>query len=267
MVAYGLAMLKRIFNRRLDTDTEPVPRATPARTPEGTRIYAIGDIHGRPDLLDDLHDRIRTDADSAAGKRTVVVYLGDYVDRGYGSFDIIDTLARDPLPDFESVYLCGNHEAMFLHFLDGGDDGGIWLRNGGDATVTSYGADDSRGMAASTDDLRARLNALVPDHHRAFLRDLALHHVAGDYAFVHAGIRPGVPLTDQDPEDLMWIRDEFLDSRADHGFVVVHGHSPARKVAQRGNRIGIDTGACFTGVLTAVVLDGEDVRFLQTSAD
>lgn len=258
-------MLDRIFRRRRP-DPEPLPRTVPARTPDNTRIYAVGDIHGRPDLLDDLLDRIRSDAESTAGKRKVIVYLGDYVDRGYGSFDIVDTLARDPLPDFESVHLCGNHEAMFLHFLDGGDDGGIWLRNGGDATVTSYGADDSRGMAASTEDLRARLNALVPDHHRTFLLGLALRHVEGDYAFVHAGVRPGVALEDQDPEDLMWIRGEFLESEADHGFVVVHGHSPARQVAQPGNRIGIDTGACFTGVLTAAVLDGEDVRFLQTSA-
>jgi serine/threonine protein phosphatase 1 len=156
---------------------------------------------------------------------------------------------------------------MFLHFLDGGDDGGIWLRNGGDATVTSYGAGDSMGRDAPAADLRARLNALVPRHHRDFLRGLALRHVEGDYAFVHAGVRPGVALEDQDPEDLMWIRDTFLDSRDDHGFVVVHGHSPARKVAQRGNRIGIDTGACFTGVLTAAVLDDADVRFLQTGAD
>lgn len=260
-------MLKRIFSRRLETATEPVTRAVPARTPDDTRIYAVGDIHGRPDLLDRLHDKIQSDAESAAGKRKVVVYLGDYVDRGYGSFDIVDTLVRDPLPGFETVHLCGNHEAMFLHFLDGGDDGGIWLRNGGDATVTSYGAGDSMGREAPAAELRARLNALVPSHHVTFLRGLALRHVEGDYAFVHAGVRPGVALEDQDPEDLMWIRDTFLDSPVDHGFVVVHGHSPARKVAQRGNRIGIDTGACFTGVLTAAVLDGEDVRFLQTNAD
>jgi serine/threonine protein phosphatase 1 len=264
-------MLNRLLRRRrsvADREARAAPaRATPARTPDNTRIYAVGDIHGRPDLLDRLHDMIRADAESAAGKRKVIIYLGDYVDRGYGSFDIIDTLERDPLPGFDSVHLCGNHEAMFLHFLAGGDDGGVWLRNGGDATVTSYGAGDSRGREAPPDDLRARLNALVPSHHRAFLHGLATSHVEGDYAFVHAGVRPGVAFEDQDPQDLMWIRDTFLDSRADHGFVVVHGHSPARKVALRDNRIGIDTGACFTGVLTAAVLEDDDVRFLQTNTD
>jgi len=259
-------MLDRLFSRRRpgpDLDRRPAP----ARAPDHSRIYAVGDIHGRPDLLDRLHDRIRADAENAAGARKVIVYLGDYVDRGYGSFDIIETLSRRPLSGFEIVHLRGNHEAMFLDFLDGNDDGDLWLYNGGDATVTSYGAGDSRGVAAPAEELRARLNAAVPDHHLIFLRGLADRHVEGGYAFTHAGVRPGVALDDQDPHDLMWIRDAFLDSDADHGYVVVHGHSPARHIHVRPNRIGIDTGACFTGVLTAAVMEGDDLWFLQTDAD
>ncbi len=257
-------MLKRFFGR----STRPALTGTqdaPASTPERTRIYAVGDIHGRPDLLDRLHDKILADAETCDADRRVIVYLGDYVDRGPGSYDIVETLARRPLPGFQSVHLKGNHEAMFLDFLDGRDEGDLWLRNGGDATLTSYGAAGSNGLAAQPSEIRSQLRLQIPDHHLEFFHSLPHMHKEGGYLFAHAGIRPGLSLADQDPHDLIWIRGEFLDSDDDHGFVVVHGHSPARQVLVRQNRIGIDTGAFATGVLTAVVLEGSSLWFLQTS--
>ena len=196
-----------------------------------------------------------------------MVYLGDYIDRGPDSDLVLETLIEDPLEGFETVFLRGNHESMILDFLDGvGLGGEIWLANGGRTTLQSYGVDpfavyfDAASMAETAEDLADR----IPSAHLAFLRGLALSHREGDYLFVHAGVRPGLALAEQSPFDLLWIRSEFLASDADHGPVVVHGHSISPKPDVRPNRIGIDTGAYTTGRLTCLVLEDKRRRFLVT---
>ncbi len=248
-------------------------RRAPARAaptvPSGSRVYAIGDIHGRADLLALLHAAILEDVAQAetTPNKLVAVYVGDYVDRGLHSREVIDLLLREPLPGFESVHLMGNHEDMMLGFLADAGAGPQWLANGGDATLVSYGVRNVADGGADSDrmeGLRAGLAAALPARHLAFLRALRPSHAEGDYLFVHAGVRPGVPVARQRTSDLLWIRDEFLDSGDDHGAVVVHGHSIAYAPEAAANRIGIDTGAYVTGHLTALVLDGATQRFMST---
>ena len=249
-------MLSGLFKSR-----KPAPRA-----PAGSRIYAIGDIHGRSDLLADLRARILADAAGAGAARLVAVYIGDYVDRGMDSRGVIDMLLDAPLRGFESVHLIGNHEDMLLQFLDDSGAGPLWLGNGGGETLISYGvagAPMSRGEG-ELERMRLELRKVFPVRHAVFLKHLAHSHVEGDYLFVHAGVRPGLAADRQSPDDMMWIRGEFLDSRADHGKIVVHGHSISGEPEIRRNRIGIDTGAFATGRLTCLVLDGEEQRFLTT---
>ncbi len=229
-------------------------------------LYAIGDIHGRADLLREMHRRIAADAAAHPAADKMIVYLGDYVDRGPDSRGVIDILLDAPLDGFRTVFLKGNHEAFMLAFLDGDLDAGRgWLFNGGDAALGSY--DVPFRYSHGLEQTRADLAAALPASHRAFLDTLQLHHSAGDYLFVHAGIRPGVALADQDAHDLLWIREEFLDSTADHGRIVVHGHSIERAPVFRPNRIGIDTGAYATGRLTCLVLNGTERAIIQTDAE
>lgn len=253
--------------------TAPLGRAGQARTaakpyhgPPGTTVYAVGDIHGRADLLTKMHKRIRADASKRArGNRKVVVYLGDYVDRGAKSRQVIELLLKSPLEDFEAVHLKGNHEDYMLGFLEGGGDGMGWLFNGGEATLASYGvepAGETYLEAGARDDLRDTLQAALPEDHRAFLKNLRLRHREGGYLFVHAGIRPGIALADQSAEDLMWIREDFLGSAADHDCRVVHGHTITWSPEVLPNRIGIDTGAFMSDELTCLVIEGAQTRFL-----
>ena len=238
--------------------------------PSGSRVYAIGDIHGRSDLLRRLHAMILEDAapDSpdAADLRKVVVYVGDYVDRGPDSAGVIGMLIEEPLQGFESHPLKGNHEDMMIRFLESGEGGEMWMFNGGRDTLDSYGIGLS-DLSQFLDDREALAQAFgnaVPESHRAFLDGLRLYHREGDYLFVHAGMRPGVALEDQNEQDLIWIRDEFTDSDTDFGAIVVHGHSIRAEPETRPNRIGIDTGAWRSNRLTALVLEGNTRRFLQT---
>jgi len=240
--------------------------ARPYHAPPGTRLYAVGDIHGRADLLARIHKRIRADARKTPELRKVVVYLGDYVDRGAKSRQVIDMLLQKPLEGFESVHLKGNHEDYMLGFLEGNGDGLGWLFNGGETTIASYGvapASNNQLEASAIEALRTALDAAVPDTHRAFLSNLKLHHREGDYLFVHAGIRPEVALAEQSEDDLMWIRDEFLGSEADHDCRVVHGHTITWSPEVLPNRIGIDTGAFISGELTCLVVEGAETRFLS----
>ena len=241
-------------------------RRSAAAVPAGRCVYAIGDIHGRADLLARMHDMILADADAAPEADKVVVYLGDYVDRGLSSREVIDLLIDAPLPGFRSVHLCGNHEAMMLDFLQTGRNGPMWLYNGGDATLHSYGIAVPAGFlrGGNEGECAEALRAAVPPRHVAFLEGLETYHLEGDYCFVHAGLRPGVPLEEQEQGDLIWIRDEFLQSDADFGHVVVHGHTITGEIDQRDNRIGIDTGAYGSGRLTCLALQGTGRRFLQT---
>ena len=237
--------------------------------PRGHRVYAIGDIHGRADLLAQLHRQIRVDAANApSGIKKSIIYLGDYVDRGLDSMGVIDILLTSPMDDFETVYLKGNYEDALLRFLDNLSTGPNWFAIGGDATVLSYGIRIPTGLtgAQHLEYVWMELRARIPQNHLEFLSSLQLMYQTGDYVFVHAGIKPGVPLEQQDPEDLMWIRGEFHESRHDHGKVVVHGHMLMSQPDIQTHRIGIDTGAFATNILTSIVLEGVTQRFLSTAA-
>ena len=237
--------------------------------PQGQLIYAIGDIHGRSDLLALLLAKIVTDAGhSKDASRRTLVFLGDYVDRGHDSRGVVDMLLGGLPKGFETHFLKGNHEEIMLDFLRDPSALGHWLANGADATFRSYGMDVTeliRKGAAPEAWQRAFL-ASLPEAHRDFFQTLELAVAFGDYLFVHAGVRPGVPLEEQDPHDLVWIRGPFLKSDEDFGKIVVHGHTPAREPVIRANRIGIDTGAVFTDRLTALKLEGGSRTLLQADA-
>ncbi len=238
-----------------------------ASVPRGALVYAIGDIHGRVEPLAQLLESIRRDASRQKADRRVLVFLGDYVDRGPQSRQVIDLLRSDPAPGFEMVFLKGNHEAWLLDFLDDASVGERWLAAGGHATLLSYGvappARAPRG-AGGWEVLRKAFAAEFPEEHKAFLSSLAKAHVEGGYAFTHAGIRPGVPLAEQREEDLLWGSEDFVEDGRDHGRVIVHGHWYAAEPVVRPNRIGIDTGAFATGRLTSLALSGAERRFLST---
>jgi len=253
-------MLSRLFGNRSK------PSASLPEVPEGSRIYAIGDIHGRLDLLRRLHGLIRDDAAAHPAARKVAVYLGDYVDRGESSAEVIDLLIGDPLPGFESVHLLGNHEEMMLDFFEDIAIARSWMTNGGAETLASYRIAPPMIFAdeATVTQVQQDLAARLPPAHRTFLEGLALSHEEGGYFFAHAGIRPRVPLDKQEKKDLIWIRTPFLDSEEAHGKMVVHGHTITDHPEIRRNRIGIDTGAYATGRLTCLVLEGSDREFLQT---
>jgi serine/threonine protein phosphatase 1 len=242
----------------------PAPRPAPA----GTAIYAIGDIHGRLDLLLELRAKIAADAARRRASRRILVHLGDYVDRGPDAQRVLDLLISMPMPGFQSVHLRGNHEQLMLDFAADAGRGLRWFVNGGLATLASYGLpfsdDAARPDRAATARLHDGLLALLPRAHRDFLAGLPAWHRVGDYVFVHAGIRPGAPMEAQDIDDLLWIREPFLSANNDPGFVVVHGHTVAAAPQIRRNRIGIDTGAYATGVLTALAIEGDRLEVLQT---
>ena len=240
-----------------------LPPVRRARVPAGMRVYAIGDVHGRADLLGPLLGWIAEDhARRGAAEDLHIVLLGDLVDRGPATAPVIDLLSQ-PGPGTRHV-LRGNHEEMLLEILDGEAAGTAdWLRHGGAETLASYGVDPAPYWD-DPDALPAALRAEIPEHHIALLRATLDHVRFGDYLFVHAGIRPGVPLDAQDARDLRWIRKPFLSSRADHGVVIVHGHTVVPAVDYRHNRIAIDTGAYRTGRLTALGLEGE-ARWTLTS--
>ncbi|WP_305325769.1 metallophosphoesterase family protein [Parvibaculum sp.] len=240
--------------------------SVPAHAPEDTRLYAIGDIHGRDDLLAQLLDLIAADAKGCAAKRNILIFLGDYVDRGLQSCEVLDRLTGDLIPGFERVFLKGNHEQALLQFLGDAAFGRTWKYYGGLETLHSYGikeltlSDDPKDFERA----RERFNEVLPKSHRRFLEMLPLSVEFGDYFFTHAGVRPGIALHRQIEEDLLWIRDDFLESGSSFGKVVVHGHTPKEEVVFRSNRIGVDTGAYMTGVLTALVLEGSARRLVQT---
>ena len=228
----------------------------PATLPPGRRIYAVGDIHGCADRLAALHEAIAGDLARRPIPAPLVLHIGDYVDRGPDSAGVIAALLAGPAlpPWVEVVNLMGNHERTMLDALAGERAAGTdWLFAGGKPTLESYGLDPEGPREAW---------AAIPEAHRAFLRGLRLHHAEGGYLFVHAGIRPGVALEDQTPEDLLRIRQPFLYTEQDLGAVVVHGHTPVKAPVVRANRIAIDTGAVFGGPLTAAVLEGALVGFI-----
>lgn len=255
----------------MHSDSLPFP--CPPRVPDDTVIYAIGDVHGRLDLLERLIARIEADVVRVDARRRVVVFLGDYVDRGPDSRGVIDRLsagppASGPLAGAEWICLKGNHEEYLVRFLTEAAGSRAWLLNGGLPTVQSYvGASAGalpEGVVNDMAGLQMVLSRAVPPAHLRWMARLPVRHVEGDYLFVHAGIRPGTALDDQDPADLLWIRDDFLSASTPFEKVVVHGHSTTALPEIRSNRIGIDTGAYRSGRLTALVLEGADKRFLAT---
>ena len=231
-----------------------------ACVPEGIRLYAVGDIHGRADLLSALLQQIEADAADAGDRDLRLVFLGDYVDRWMHVPQVIDILLDGIPAGFSATCLRGNHEQMMIDFLD--DPGSLygWVSNGGDATLLGYGVD----WAYDAETVRTQLLRRMPERHLMFLSTLPLYLLVGDYLFVHAGIRPGVPLDRQSPDDMMWIRNVFLRSSAAFGKVVVHGHTIVDTAEIRHNRIGIDTGAVMTGRLTCLVLQNGERRLLTT---
>jgi serine/threonine protein phosphatase 1 len=232
-----------------------------ARTPAGLRVYAIGDVHGRVDLLDAVLSRI--DADLASHPaRSVQVFLGDYVDRGPSSRQVLDRLI-DRGRTHKTITLKGNHEAMVVQFLENPDVLDQWRRYGGLETLMSYGLEPSlRNDAIERARLAGALERALPAEHRAFLLGLVPYFICGDYFFVHAGIRPGTPLSRQQEPDLLWIRDDFLVHEEDYGKIVIHGHSPVLRPDIRPNRINIDTGAYATGRLSCLALEGDELLFI-----
>lgn len=230
---------------------------TPPRVPDGTRVYAIGDIHGRRDLLDRLLETIAKDCTDAPERR-VLVTLGDYIDRGPDSRGVVERLANlhteHPFDDFALCFLKGNHEQLMEQFIDGENDGRLWMNCGGGETLNSYGAKYTAQSIAKR----------LPKQHRQFFSNMVLMSREGDYAFAHAGVRPGVGLAKQTPEDMLWIRARFLNATTDFGAVIVHGHTPVDVPDVLDNRIGIDTRAWASGTLTALVLEGTEQRFLST---
>ena len=219
------------------------------------RLYAIGDIHGRLDLLDRMIEAIHRDASEHKGE-TLTVTLGDYVDRGPKSREVIDRLIANPFPGCY-VALKGNHEALMLAFLDDPQRGAHWQRLGGLDTLRSFGIREKDFERAA-----AKLRAALMPAQMDFLRSLKTSLAVGGYFFAHAGVRPGVALEAQSEQDLLWIRGEFLDSEADFGKIVVHGHTPVVEPQVRANRINVDTGAFTTGKLTCLVLEDSRHRFI-----
>lgn len=245
-------MLNKLFGTREGAD---------AAAPEGLRLYAVGDVHGRLDLLDRLLALIAAET-SAAAKR--LIFLGDYVDRGPDSRGVIERLVEIAARAPDSVFIRGNHEAILLSFLEDPDRFADWFEWGGVETLESYGVPAE--ATAAPKEAAAALAASMPATHLAFLRGLPLSATFGDYFFVHAGVRPGVALDAQAERDLLWIRGEFHNAPADKrpDKVIVHGHHPIRRPLDAGWRIAVDTGACFSDKLTAAVLEGSTRRFLST---
>jgi serine/threonine protein phosphatase 1 len=253
-----------MFLRLLKKFRKPSIQDNSHSIPEGQRVYCIGDIHGRADLLTHLHEIILKDAIRYQGNKTIV-YLGDYIDRGEQSRQVIEMLLSQPLPGFKAIYLKGNHEQAMLDFMEYPEAAAAWLTFGGREALNSYGIQVAYiPTLKEVPSLAERLRQELPDSHWNFLQNNLFSWQCGDYYFVHAGIRPGVALEKQVPEDQLWIRDEFLESKRDHGAIIVHGHSITPEPEFLKNRIGIDTSAYNTGILTCLVLQGYEKRLLQT---
>lgn len=257
-------MLSKLLRRK------PVNRAPEnPSVPKGTVLWAIGDVHGRLDLLKPLLDAIIADSDATTAERKVVLFLGDYVDRGPDSRGVLQLLADiRRRAGIEWRFLMGNHEQTMLDFLSDPTVGPQWCQYGGDATLASYGlrAPDLRHKPEAWLNVSSDLAHRLTDKERDFLEALEMSVVVGDYFFVHAGARPGVPLEQQADDDLLWIRRTFLDSDVAFERVVVHGHTPTAEVHADHRRLGVDTKAYASGRLTAVRLEDTRTSYLQTDA-
>ncbi len=293
----ALRSVKSLAAKTLQTTTKPhastqsdghpaAPNANPEATtasrnmknrvgslPENECVYAIGDIHGRFDLLEQLVESIEADARTLPqDTRITLVFLGDYIDRGMQSRDVVDFLIGDRLSDFDTIFLMGNHEEALLQFRQDSEFGAQWARYGGGETLYSYGLQPPKtqgpfGAGGNADawrqvwdDFRLKL----PVEHLEFFQSLKHYFSLGDYLFVHAGLKPDVPLEQQTARDMLWIRDEFLHDSGAFEHIIVHGHTPADDVHSDYRRIGLDTGAYYSGQLSAARLYKTDVSILST---
>lgn len=251
-----IASLRHLFRAR---EAAQVPPQVPAQVPSGQRVYAVGDIHGRADLFTALIDAIEDDDRRRNSERTpadtTMILLGDLVDRGPDSAAVL-ARAQAWQHARQVRILCGNHEEMLLESLADLDTLRAYLRHGGYETVLSFGIDRDTYDTATFEELQALMGRHIPAATVAFIRSFEEQILIGDYLFVHAGIRPGVPPEAQQRADLLWIREPFLTHAGDLGAVVVHGHTISEEPIFRDHRIGIDTGAYATGILTAIGLEG-----------
>lgn len=254
-------MLAGFFRKK----PSPSPIDT-ARVPAGHRIYAIGDVHGCNDLLKRLLQMISADDANRGPADTQIIFLGDLIDRGFDSAGVIDTALALKKQRPSTRFLCGNHEEVFLDAIKSRDPETLrfFIRIGGESTILSYPIPRAEYLKLDMEQLAARLPEYIPQEHVAFLESFEDQIMMGDYLFVHAGIRPGVPLAEQKAKDLRWIRREFLDHRGDLEKVVIFGHTIFDQVNEGGSRIGIDTGAYNSGKLTAIGLESGERWYLQS---
>jgi len=253
------------FKSRRSRPTSDIGTVRTPRIPDGRTVYAIGDVHGCAVLLDRLIKAIEADAATRRADSFELLFLGDLVDRGPHSAQVIDRCIELAASDRTTGFLIGNHEEMMLKALDGSLEAlRFWMRNGGVEAMASYGVPEHM-FAARGDDLLADFAPRIPAAHLRFLRKLEDSIAIGDYLFVHAGVRPGVELDRQRSGDLRWIRDSFLDHEGDHGAMIVHGHTISETVEMRNNRIGVDTGAYKSGILSAIGLSGADRWIVQAT--
>ncbi|MCJ2177274.1 metallophosphoesterase [Novosphingobium album (ex Hu et al. 2023)] len=250
------------FRNLLARSSATKPRSVPA----GERVYAIGDIHGRIDLFENLIRLIEDDDAARRPARTTVVLLGDLVDRGPDSAAVV-ARARDWGRTRKIEYIQGNHEEMLLSSRSKIDALRGFVQFGGCETIQSYGVDAEAIFAADFEELQALMNAAIPQDDVDFLSSFQKMVRIGDYLFVHAGIHPDTPVEDQTGRDCRWIREPFLSYKGDFGACIIHGHTITEQPDVRHNRIGIDTGAFLHGTLTAIGLEGTDRWFLQAHHD
>jgi serine/threonine protein phosphatase 1 len=251
--------LKMLFGRG------PSSKERRSAGPRGRRAYAVGDVHGRLDLLEEMLSLIEADIASRPKAKNVLVFLGDLIDRGPHSAQVVERLRLYEPDSVSTMFLMGNHEEVMLRVLAGDANLlGDWLRFGGAECVQSYGLNPDELKRMNPAPALQALRKAIPENHVEFLRSFGDTLSFGGYLFVHAGIRPGVSLSDQLQKDLRWIRDPFLEDESDHGLVVVHGHTITERVEVRPNRVGVDTGAYQSGVLTAIALERYDRWFLRT---
>jgi serine/threonine protein phosphatase 1 len=238
------------------------PKPQRPRVPNGTRVYAIGDVHGRLDLLGEIFSRIDADLKADPAPRVLQVLLGDYVDRGPSSRKVIDLLISRGRAH-EMHCLKGNHEVLLLRFLENPETFTTWKRVGGVETLESYGLSPLlKEFSPNPSELASYFDLALPNSHRQFLAQLKTSFEFGDFFFTHAGVRPGIALENQRERDLLWIRREFLTHQREFGKIIVHGHTPVAKPEVLNNRINIDTGAFATGCLTCLKLGTSGMSFI-----
>ena len=252
----------------MSTLTETGIHYLDARGPDGLRLYAIGDVHGRQDLLAAMHRRIASELEYASGSDWRIVHLGDYVDRGPDSKSVIDFLIEARKRDPRHIMLAGNHDIGMLEFLADAEPDGLFMNYGGIQTAQSYGVDLVRdahwyGKAGTVARGHAALVKAVPRNHVDFLQSLTFSVSFGDFFFCHAGIRPGVPLDRQNQQDLIWIRDAFHDHQELFSKVIVHGHTPVPEAEVKANRVNVDTLAWKSGMLSALAINGGDKQIID----